>query len=387
VTDDTIDNSSDFKLKLQATALETAANAVMITNRHGAIIWVNRAFTTLTGYTAEEVLSENPRFLKSGHQNEDFYKRFWNTILSGKSWHGEFTNRRKGGTLYHDEHTITPVRVNGGEITHFVAIMADITARKEAEAQVHKLNAMLESMVCDRTNALQKANAELESFVHSVAHDLRTPLRGISGIIQALVEDFPNLDPGVSDHLERVRDCAERMQKMTDGLLTLARTSHIQMEAYRIDLTAMSRSIIASFRLLEPARQVEVVIAEKLSITGDPVLLRTVMENLLGNAWKFTSKKPDGRIEVGMDLTGPEPAFFVRDNGAGFDMEFAKKLFGPFQRLHSANEFSGTGIGLATVYRIISRHGGRIRPDAKPDEGATFYFTLPMPPSGPALAL
>ena len=367
---------SESRLLLQAVALETTANAIMITDRTGNIRWVNPAFTALTGYTIDEVSGKNPRLLKSGQHDVAFYKDFWRTIVSGKTWHGEFTNRRKDGSLYHDEHTITPVRVNGKEITHFVAIMADITARKTAEAELRRLNVELENKIRKRTVELEAANRELETFVYSVAHDLRSPVRGMGSLVLAILEDFPKLDENVKRQLGLVAAGTQRINKLIEGLLQLSRMAYSRMTSQQVDLSALANAILSDLKGLEPLRKVEIVIAENLSVHGDPALLRVVMENLLNNSWKFTSKKSLARIEFGKNLSQDQTAFFVRDNGAGFEMAYADKLFGPFQRLHSNDEFVGLGIGLATVQRIIHRHGGRIWAEAKPDEGATFYFTL-----------
>jgi PAS domain S-box-containing protein len=369
--------NSDSGLLLQAVALETVANAVMITDRAGGIRWVNPAFTGLTGYTIDEVLGKNPRLLKSGQHDAAFYKDFWRTILSGKTWHGEFTNRRKDGTLYHDEHTITPVRVNGKDITHFVAIMADITARKRAESELLILNLEQENRIRERTLELEAANRELETFVYSVAHDLRSPIRGMASLVLAVLEDFPKLDHSVKRQLGLVADSAQRINKLIDGLLHLSQMAHSRMAYQQVDLSALASGILADLKGLEPQRQVEIFVAENLTASGDPDLLRAVMDNLLNNAWKFTSKKSLARIEFRASVNNGQTAFFVRDNGAGFEMAYADKLFGPFQRLHSSDEFVGLGIGLATVQRIIHRHGGRIWAESKPDEGAAFHFTLP----------
>jgi signal transduction histidine kinase len=245
-------------------------------------------------------------------------------------------------------------------------------------SQVGEGKAELEQRVSERTAELERANRELEAFSYSVSHDLRTPLRAIDGFSQALLEDYSQqLDATASDYLVRVRAGAQRMGGLIDALLTLARVSRASMSEERVDLTAIAEEIVSELRTANPERNTEVKIARGLSAIGDPYLLRTVLENLLNNAWKYSSKRDHAFIEFGAQNQSDEPCFFVRDNGAGFDMSYVNKLFGAFQRLHDAKEFAGTGVGLATVQRIIHRHGGRIWAEAAIDKGATFYFTLP----------
>ncbi|HEY4056352.1 MAG TPA: PAS domain-containing protein [Kofleriaceae bacterium] len=222
----------------------------------------------------------------------------------------------------------------------------------------------------------EAANKELESFSYSVAHDLRSPLRGIDGFAQALSEDYADkLDDAGQRYLQRVREAAQRMALLIDDLLALSRVTRAEFVPQRVDLSSIATSVLSSLARTEPDRSVETVIEPALMTDGDPRLIAIAFENLLGNAWKFTSKTPNARIHVGR----AEGRYFVRDNGAGFDQQFAHKLFGTFQRLHSENEFPGTGIGLATVARIIERHRGRVWAEGTPGEGATFYFTLNEP--------
>jgi PAS domain S-box-containing protein len=615
---------------LLATAIEQAAETVVITDRDAKIEYVNPAFTRTTGYTRQEVLGQNPRVLKSGQHDQQFYREMWGTIAAGNLWRGEFTNRRKDGTLYMEEATITPVHHASGEIGNFIAIKSDITERKQretalresemmlrffvhhapaaiavldpdmrylvvsqrwladyrlpdrditglnhyevfpevsdawkeihrrclagavesceedsfprrdatvdwvrweirpwrkidnsiggiiifseliterkraeealrqseyllresqrvgrigsyeldiasgrwsssasldeifgigsdyvkdvngwlglmrprvggemadylheimaqkkrfekdyqiirpcdgverwmsgkgelildaqgrpvrligtiqdvterkqAEQDLHRLNTELEERVRARTTELEAANRELEAFARSVSHDLRAPLRGIDGWSLALLEDCgESLDAQGRKYLDRVRSEAQRMGALIDDLLHLSRVSRTELVSIAVDLTAIATTQVGRLKEANPGRIIEFILEPGLKCSGDPRLLEIALTNLLNNAVKFTGPCPAARIEFGRTLFEGAPAFFVRDNGVGFDMAHAGLLFAPFQRLHKASEFPGTGIGLATVHRVIHRHRGRIWAKAQVGEGATFYFTL-----------
>ena len=630
-TDITARKRAEAKNLLLATAIEQAAETVVITGRDATIQYVNPAFTRTTGYTRGEALGQNPHVLKSGQHDAKFYHELWATITAGKLWHGEFTNRRKDGTLYIEEGTIAPVRDVSGEITNYIAIKSDITERKraeealreseekyrslvsnipdvswtldakrrfvfisnniekvsgyspdevyqngthlylsslhpddipkvnesfralfaegrpfdvevraqrkdgqwrwvqhralvtyekngmryadgllsditerkqaeealaeselhyrqlfersesalamhemvfdaqgnpsdfryldvnpafermtglkrsqvlghtaveinpsleeswfqlfarvaatgepeafenytsslgryyagsayslrpnqvasnftdvterkQAEAEVLLLNAELEERVRSRTLDLETANRELEAFAHSVSHDLRAPLRGIDGWSLALLEDCgERLDAQGHKYLDRVRSEAQRMGTLIDDLLKLSRINRGELVSATVDLTSLAGTIVARLKEAHPDRSIEFIIAPQLKCTGDARLLEIALTNLLNNAVKLTGPRNPARVEFGKTECEGSPAFFVRDNGVGFDMNYAKMLFAPFQRLHKASEFPGTGIGLATVQRVIHRHGGRIWADARIGAGATLYFTL-----------
>jgi two-component system, NtrC family, sensor kinase len=223
---------------------------------------------------------------------------------------------------------------------------------------------------------LEQANEDLESFSYSVSHDLRAPLRAIVGFSEALLTDQSGLDEAGRNHLHRLRAATRRMSDLIDDLLRLARISRVPIERQPVNLTAIARDVFTELCRREPDRHVRLDVEEGLTVAADPRLVTIALENLLGNAWKFTSRRPAASLGIGrVDLSG-ETAFYVRDDGAGFDPKRTGKLFQPFQRLHSTSEFEGTGIGLATVKRIVARHGGRIWAESEIDHGATFYFTL-----------
>jgi PAS domain S-box-containing protein len=249
----------------------------------------------------------------------------------------------------------------------------DITEEREAMGQLDELNRTLRL----RSDQLQAANQELEAFSYSVSHDLRAPLRAIDGFTRVIEEDCADrLDPAGRDALRRVRAAAARMSELIDALLGLARLTRTDMRPERVDVSAMASSILAELCRRDPHRRAQVSVATGLAAEADARLLGVALENLLGNAWKYTVRTECARIEVGATRSAESDVFFVRDNGAGFDMAYADKLFGAFQRLHADPEFQGTGIGLATVHSVVRRHGGRIWAESWPNAGATFYFTL-----------
>jgi light-regulated signal transduction histidine kinase (bacteriophytochrome) len=262
--------------------------------------------------------------------------------------------------------TNTPVLDRNGEVQALIHAVEDITDLVREHQRLVESN-----------NALGATNEELEAFCYSIAHDLRAPLRGIQGFSQALLEDYSDsVDEKGQNYLQRVAAAALRMSELIDDLLNLSRISRSPVSRVPVDLSAMARDVIKDLEDHYPHR-VSATIADGLHATADARLVRIILENLFGNAFKFTAKVADARVEFGVEPTDGVATFFIRDNGAGFDEAYASKLFSPFQRLHSAKDFPGTGIGLATVQRIVRRHGGRAFAKSTVDGGATFYFTLP----------
>jgi light-regulated signal transduction histidine kinase (bacteriophytochrome) len=278
---------------------------------------------------------------------------------------------RKNGSEFPVEISLSPLETETGLLVS--AAIRDVTQRKRMEADVQKLNEDLRQ----RAAQLEAANKELETFSYSVSHDLRAPLRSIDGFSNVLLEDYGEQLPNEGkNYLERVRAAAQRMAILIDDLLNLSRVTRTPLQTRFINLSKIAEEVVQALRESQPERQVTFVVAPDLMVEGDPNLLHTVLENLLGNAWKFTSKQQASRIEFGQKAHVRDRTFYVRDNGVGFDMAYADKLFGVFQRLHSLSEFPGTGVGLATVQRIIAIHGGRIWAESAEGKGTTFYFTL-----------
>lgn len=271
-----------------------------------------------------------------------------------------------------------PLLDSHGDVCGIGGISTDVTERKQAEEAIHLLNETLEERIEERTAQLAAANRELEAFSYSVSHDLRSPLRGIDGWSLALLEDYgPIIDEQGQTHIHKVRTEVQRMGTLIDDILKLSRITRAEMNKERVDLSTVAETVVV--RLEESkteGRQVEFVIQKGLTAMGDSKLLEVVLTNLLDNAFKFTSKRQEAHIEFGQTTMEGEPAFFVRDNGAGFDMTYATNLFGAFQRMHRVSEFPGTGVGLATVQRVINRHGGRIWATSEVGQGTTFYFIL-----------
>jgi signal transduction histidine kinase len=259
-----------------------------------------------------------------------------------------------------------------------LSVILPILERSLSLRKLRLENAELEWLVRKRTCDLEASNRELEAFSYSVAHDLRAPLRSIHGFSQLLIEDHQlELRPVGKEHLTRIGNAVKRMDGIIESLLSLARLSQRSLKRSLVNLSDLAHRSVAELRRAYPDRSVEVVIAPQLNAECDGQLLSLAFDNLLSNAWKFSAKRLDSRIEMGCHSDGGPPIYFIRDNGAGFDSATAERLFEPFQRLHGQKEFEGTGVGLATVHRIIQRHGGRIWAESKPQEGATFFFTLP----------
>ncbi|MBP9654376.1 MAG: PAS domain S-box protein, partial [Rhodocyclaceae bacterium] len=367
----------ELGLRKFSLAIEHSPMSVVITDTQGAIEYVNSKFSEMTGYAREEAIGRTPAILKSGRTPDEVYASLWRTLRSGQEWHGELLSRKKNGELFWEDVSIAPLEDAQGRITHFVAVKEDISGRKRNESAIAKLNAELEQRVAERTRQLEESNRQLESFSYSISHDLRAPLRAINGFTHLLEEnEGPRLAAESREMLGRLKRNAVRMGELIDGLLELSRVTRKSLALERVDLSAMAGQILGELAGIQPSRPLQANIQEGLLAEGDATLLHAALENLLGNAWKFTAPRDIAEIAFGCREEGGERVFFVRDNGAGFDMKYADKLFGTFQRLHGQQEFEGNGIGLAMVRRIVTLHGGRVWAESLPGEGATFYFTL-----------
>jgi PAS domain S-box-containing protein len=343
-----------------------------VVDADGRFVRLNPAWEQVLGYRPDEL--EGQKYVELLHPDDIAATEQVAVELSAGREVIDFTNRyrRRDGTYRWIEWRSKPY-----ERQMIYAVARDITGRKQAEEEIRLLNATLEQRVQERTTQLSAVNKELESFSYSVSHDLRSPLRALEGFSAALLKDYAgNLDDQGRHYLERIQISAQRMGQLINDLLSLSRVTRTDFKREPVDLSAMALDIASSLQAQDAQRQVQFDIAPGLAALGDAHLLRIALQNLMDNAYKFSGKRALAYIQVGMLQQNGEAVYFVRDNGAGFDMAYAGKLFGAFQRLHGMQEFSGTGIGLVTVQRIIQRHGGRIWPEAEVDRGATFYFTL-----------
>jgi PAS domain S-box-containing protein len=355
--------------------LESAPDAMVVVDQEGMIQLVNSQTERLFGYDRVELIGQAVEALVPKRFRKKHAKHRY-------GYYGEHPTRpmgvgldlfglRKNGTEFPVEISLSPLETEDGLLVS--AAIRDVTQRKRMEEDVQKLNEDLKQ----RAAQLEAANKELEAFSYSVSHDLRAPLRSIDGFSHVVLEDYgEQLPPDARAYLERVRAAAQRMAVLIDDLLNLSRVTRTALQPRFINLSKMAEEVVHGLQESHPNRQVNFSLTPDLMVEADPHLMNIVLENLLNNAWKFTSKRDHAEIEFGQRGHAKERTFYVRDNGVGFDMAYSDKLFGVFQRLHSVSEFPGTGVGLATVQRIISIHGGRIWAESAEGKGTTFYFTL-----------
>ncbi|HEY2980537.1 MAG TPA: PAS domain-containing protein [Anaerolineales bacterium] len=353
---------------LLQTLMDSSPDHIYFKDEHGRFIRNSRSQAEMLGLpdSAAAIGKSDFDFFPAGHAQRSFTEE-QQVMRTGEPLVGlEERVQWPDGRVTWVSTTKMPLLDHEGRVIGTFGISRDITARKEAEDRLEQSNVQLAS-----------ANQELEAFSYSVSHDLRAPLRSIDGFSQAFLEDYGDKIPAEGrSYLDRTRAAAQRMAALIDDLLALSRVSRANVDRSAVDLSGIAAGIAAELQREQPRRQVEFVIAPGMSVQGDENLLRIALQNLLANAWKFTSKQPTARIEFGIQPSDEAAIFFVRDNGSGFDMTYVDKLFGAFQRLHSNEQFPGTGIGLATVQRIFRKHGGRAWAQGAVDQGATFYFTL-----------
>ncbi len=350
-----------------AAIVDSSGDAIVGESLEGIVTSWNDGARRILGYAAEEIVGRHVEVLVPVDRRAIELALARSRAEAEGASSFDTVRVHKDGSLVDLSVTYSPVRDPSGKLVGISQVGRDITARRAAE----------QAALRARDDA-QAANRELEAFSYSVAHDLRAPLRGMNGFAQLLLESYRDrLDPEAVDWLREIADNGVKMGLLIDALLSLSRVSRVELTEDRVDLGAMARSAIDALSREEPGREVEVAVHGDLVVHMDPALAAALVDNLAGNAWKFTRKTPHARIDVGVLDAEAVPTFFFRDNGAGFDMRFYSKLFGPFQRLHTADEFPGTGVGLATVQRIVHRHGGRVWADAALGRGATFFFSLP----------
>jgi len=369
--------------------VDNAGALVVVLDTEGRITRFNRACEDFSGYDFKDVRGRFvwdfllPEDEAAKVQSEAFAAALQNPQPGAR----HYTNRwlTRDGSPRTIEWTNTLLLDEQGQPEHMVSIGNDVTERlqtlaalEQSQRQLRSLNESLEARVAERTTALENSNRELEAYSYSIAHDLRSPLRSIVGFSQILLMDARDkLDEEEISHLERIVNSGKHMAQLIDDILAMGRVSRQQLQCQSLDLSAMAREVVQELQQTEPEREVTVHIQDGLGSTGDPQLLHLLLLNLLGNAWKYTRHQDHALIEFAQLPGADETVFLVRDNGIGFNPEHAGKLFQPFHRLHRNDEFEGTGVGLATVQRILRRHGGRIWAEAQPDAGATFFFSLP----------
>ncbi|MCE0523014.1 MAG: PAS domain S-box protein [Methylacidiphilales bacterium] len=362
----------------QLAAIVNSSNDAIIGKDLNSIItnW-NLGAERLFGYSAHEMIGSSiTRLIPVDRLQEEM--QIINQVKNGEIVeHFDTRRKAKDGRLIDISVTVSPIKDKTGKIVGASKVARDITERKRVEREILELNTRLEQRVAERTAELEAANKELEAFSYSVSHDLRAPLRAVDGFSQALVEDFGELLPDRGRHYVRtIREGAQRMGRLIDDLLTFSRLGRAALKKQEVNTGKLVSQVLEDLNSQREGRKIDLRIGDLPPCQGDPALLTQVWINLLSNAIKYTRQREIAVIEIGCKKEWEKTTYFVRDNGAGFDMQFARKLFGVFQRLHRLDEFEGTGVGLAIVQRVIHRHGGSVWAEAEVDRGAAFYFTL-----------
>ncbi len=360
-------------------SVEESPIPMIIHDEDGRILLLSKGWTKFSGYTIDEIPTMSDWTEKAYGERKETVKAYIDELFAiGETVaNGEWTITAKDGAKRIWDFQTTPLGQSSAGRRVLLSLAVDITDRKRAEDEIRQLNTELEQRVIQRTAELEAANKELEAFSYSVSHDLRAPLRAVDGFAQAVVEDYgPQLPEEGRRYLQTIRHGAQKMGALIDDLLTFSRLSRAPLNRKEVNTGSLVQGVLEDLRSQHAGRKIELRIGELPACGGDPALLKQVWVNLLSNAFKYTQKREAAVIEIGCEAKPEDDVWFVRDNGTGFDMRYADKLFGVFQRLHRAEDFEGTGVGLAIVQRIIHRHGGRVWADAAVGGGATFYFTL-----------
>ncbi len=355
---------------------KAAPVGIFRTDLEGHCVYVNECWQELAGMTQAQAQGDGWAAALHEDDRQRVFDEWYQAAQTQSSFRTECRFRKPKGQVTWVLTQAEAERNANGQVVGYVGTVTDISARKQAEAKVANQRDMLEELVAERTAELSYSNQELESFSYSVSHDLRSPLRAIDGFSQALLEDYGHrFDETGQDYLHRVRAASQRMGDLIDALLMLSRVSRYTVERNPVAFSQLANEIVAELQENNPDRQIEILIADDFQVEGDIHLLRILLENLFSNAWKYTATIEHAQIEFNAHEENGETVYFVRDNGVGFNMRYVDKLFNAFQRLHGT-EFEGTGIGLATVQRVIRHHGGRVWAEGETGRGATFYFTL-----------
>lgn len=362
---------------IRAAIVEYSAEAIISKSTEGIISSWNHAAEKLFGYSAPEIIGKSVFILIPEDRREE-EQQIMSALKRGEAiWDRKTQRLCKDGSRVWVSVTNSPMFDRTGAIIGASKFVRDITELRRAEEEIKQLNADLERRVVERTQELSAANSELDSFAYAVSHDLRAPLRAMSGFSQALVEDYGELLQGeASVYLQQIEIASQKMSALIDSILLLSRSSRVDMHAVKVDISRLAGQLLAEMANSEPDRHVQTQIEEGLQLFGDERMIEVVMRNLLENAWKYTNKTAAASIRVYSEIAEGRQFICIADNGAGFDMAHANRLFQPFQRLHRHDEFVGMGIGLATVRRIINRHGGDISAQGEPGKGAVFRFYL-----------
>ncbi|CAN5220538.1 hypothetical protein BH09BAC1_BH09BAC1_13860 [soil metagenome] len=362
---------SDFKYAITSSAI------VSITDKQGNITYVNDNFLKISGYDRAELIGANHNIINSGCHPQPFFKEMWECIMKGEIWRNDIRNRAKDGSYYWVDTNIVPLLDENGQPYQFIAIRSDVTEKKETEEELAELNRQLEERVKKRTQALELANNSLQDFAYSISHDLRAPVRHIRNFAQiVLTETAPVMSEDACKYQGYVIQATERLSQQIEGLLAFSRVGCKLMNYRQVDVMLMLNNIIAQAKQQHPNQVCHFYLDELPDVNADDILLEQVFTNLISNALKYSSKEAESKVWVTYEVKDGFHQFMVKDNGVGFDMAYASKLFGMFSRLHSQSEFEGNGIGLVNVKRIVERHEGKVWVESELGKGAAFYFTL-----------